>query len=54
LGTLRYMSRAGDGSAVVIDGRTDIYSLASPLELLNLQPAIDGKDRQETLRKLGR
>jgi eukaryotic-like serine/threonine-protein kinase len=55
LGTLRYMSpEQALGRGVVIDGRTDIYSLGVTLyELLTLQPAFDGKDRAEILRKIG-
>jgi WD40 repeat protein/serine/threonine protein kinase len=54
LGTLRYMSpeqalakRGG------IDHRTDVYSLAATLyELLTLEPAYAGRDRQEILRQI--
>ena len=55
LGTLRYMSpEQALAKRVVIDGRTDVYSLGVTLyELLTLQPAFDGKDRAEILRKIG-
>jgi WD40 repeat protein len=54
VGTLRYMSPeqalAQRGGT---DQRTDIYSLGATLyELLTLEPAFDGDDRQELLRKI--
>ena len=54
LGTLRYMSpEQASGKRVVIDGRTDIYSLGVTLyELLTLEPAFEGHDRQELLRRI--
>jgi WD40 repeat protein/serine/threonine protein kinase len=54
LGTLRYMSpEQALGKRVVIDGRTDLYSLGATLyELLALRPVFDGADRAEVLRKI--
>jgi serine/threonine protein kinase/Flp pilus assembly protein TadD len=54
VGTLRYMSpEQALAKRVVIDHRTDVYSLAATLyELLALRPAFDGADRQELLRQI--
>jgi serine/threonine protein kinase len=54
LGTLRYMSpEQALAKSVVVDHRSDIYSLGITLyELLTLQPAFSGDDRQELLRKI--
>jgi WD40 repeat protein/serine/threonine protein kinase len=54
LGTLRYMSpEQALAKRVGIDHRTDVYSLGATLyELLTLQPAYAGRDRQEILRRI--
>jgi serine/threonine protein kinase len=54
VGTLRYMSpEQALAKRVVIDHRTDIYSLGATLyELLTLQPAFRGIDRQELLQQV--
>ncbi len=54
VGTLRYMSpEQALAKCVVVDHRTDVYSLGATLyELLTLQPAFQGKDRQELLRQI--
>ncbi len=54
LGTLRYMSpEQALAKRVVIDQRSDIYSLGVTLyELLTLQPAFSGNDRQSLLQQI--
>jgi hypothetical protein len=54
LGTLRYMSpEQALARRGLVDHRTDIYSLGATLyELLTLEPAFDGSDRQELLRQI--
>jgi tetratricopeptide (TPR) repeat protein len=54
LGTLRYMSpEQALAKRGYLDHRTDIYSLGATLyELITLQPAIEGEDRQEILRTI--
>ena len=54
LGTLRYMSpEQALAKRVIIDQRSDIYSLGVTLyELLTLQPAFSGNDRQSLLHQI--
>jgi WD40 repeat protein/serine/threonine protein kinase len=54
VGTMRYMSpEQALAKRVPIDHRTDIYSLGVTLyELLTLQPAYDGCDRQVVMRQI--
>jgi WD40 repeat protein/serine/threonine protein kinase len=54
LGTLRYMSpEQALAKRVGLDARTDLYSLAVTLyELVALEPAFRGNDRQELLRQI--
>ncbi|MBP7937623.1 MAG: protein kinase [Phycisphaerae bacterium] len=54
VGTLRYMSpEQALGQRASVDHRADIYSLGMTLyELLALEPAFDGTDRQALLRRI--
>ena len=54
LGTLRYMSpEQASARRGVVDHRTDIYALGVTLyEMLTLEPALAGHDRQEMLAQL--
>jgi WD40 repeat protein len=54
LGTLRYMSpEQALAKRVTLDARTDVYSLGATLyELLTLEPAYNGRDREELLRQI--
>jgi WD40 repeat protein/serine/threonine protein kinase len=54
VGTLRYMSpEQALGQRVAVDARTDVYSLGATLyEMLTLEPAYNGRDREEVLRQI--
>jgi serine/threonine protein kinase len=54
VGTLRYMSpEQALAKRVIVDHRTDIYALGVTFyELLTLEPAFNGRDRQELLRQI--
>jgi serine/threonine protein kinase len=54
VGTIRYMSpEQAIGQRAVVDQRTDIYALGVTLyELVALEPAFDGQDRREVLRRI--
>jgi serine/threonine protein kinase len=54
LGTLRYMSpEQASGQRVLLDHRTDVYSLGATLyELATLEPIFPGQNRQELLHQI--
>lgn len=54
VGTMRYMSpEQARGDSALVDGRTDVYSLAVTLyEMLCLEPAVEGADGLAILREI--